>query len=541
MIAAGGAFGNDLAAAIARRRQHRTMARRRRAARQLEDESMARIDRRTFLKGSLAAAGAAFVVSHAGHRVLGASERVRVGVAGVHGRGSGHIGEYLKMADVDLCWIIDVDNKVLQAAVARVAKDRGSKPDGTQDVRKALDDKSLDAISIATPNHWHTLMTVWAVQAGKDVYVEKPATHTLVEGRIASEIIARSKQIVQTGTQRRSEATWARMVELTKSGQLGKLLISHGYASKTRNSIGFKEPKDPPPELAWDIWVGPGPMQPYHENLVHYNWHWFWDFGSGEIGNQGVHQTDVARWAIPGAAHARGVFSIGGRFGYEDQGQTPNTQLTVYDYGDTLMVFEVCGLVGARRAAKAGKDAPAEKEGAGEAAGPAESKVARVSNDFVYEAGTVVDGRTFYPKGKTDPAPLPKVDAKLGPGSGNFRNFIEAVRSRRKEDLNAPFLEGHYSAAICHLGNISYRLGKDVQWKEVARNPFGKDDYANAAWDRLQEHLAKNRGLKLADMKCRVGRALNFDGAKEKFIGCPEADAMLTRPPRPPFVITEKA
>ena len=486
---------------------------------------MSRISRRSFLKGSLAAAGAAFVVSHAGHRVLGASERVRVGVAGLHGRGGSHLGAYLGMSDVEVAWLIDVDKNVLAGAVGKVAA-KGGKPQGTQDVRKALEDKSLDAISIATPNHWHSLMTIWTVQAGKDVYVEKPCSQNIFEGRIASDIIAKSKQVVQTGTQRRSEANWAKMIEITRSGKLGKLLFSHGYASKTRTSIGFKEPMEPPANLDFNLWVGPAPMQPYHENLVHYNWHWFWDFGCGEIGNQGVHQTDVARWAIPGATHPTAVFSIGGRFGYKDQGQTPNTQLTVYTYGDTILVFEVCGLVGGKKDVGKGSD---------------ESKVARVSNDFVYEAGTVVEGNKFFPKDSATKAEMPKIEVKLGPGSGPFGNFIAAVKSRRKEDLNAPYLEGHYSAAICHLGNISYRLGKDAAWSAVRKAPFGKDDYVNAAWDRLQEHLEKTRGLKLDDMQCRVGRPLRFDPKTEKFIGDPEADKMLTRPPRKPFDVPETA
>jgi predicted dehydrogenase len=482
---------------------------------------MSRINRRTFLKGSLAAAGAGFIISTSSHRVLGANDRFRIGVAGLHSRGGAHMSAYSAMKDVDICWLIDVDKKVLDGAVARVAKSRGSPPKATQDVRKALDDKDLDGISMATPNHWHTLMTIWTVQAGKDVYVEKPCTHNVCEGRIATEIIRKSKQMVQTGTQRRSEAGWAKMVELTKSGQLGKLLISHGFASKTRGSIGVKDFSDPPPELDFDIWLGPAPKQRYHANLVHYNWHWFWDFGCGEIGNQGVHQTDVARWAIPGATHPTFVFSLGGRIGYKDQAQTPNTQLTVYDYGQTLLVFEVCGLVGGKN--KAG-----------------ESGIARVSNDFLYEAGKVVDNGKFYPAQGSKVTEMPKVDVKLGPGDGPFGNFIAACKSRRKEDLNAPYEEGHYSAALCHLGNISYRLGKDVTWGKV-KKPF-ESDYANERFDRINEHLVKTRGLNLEDWTCRIGAALKFDPKTEKFVDAPpEANAMLTRPPRKPFDVPETA
>ncbi|MFW6161816.1 MAG: Gfo/Idh/MocA family protein [Planctomycetota bacterium] len=516
---------------------------------------MARLTRRTFLKGSLVATGATFMVGLPARPVLGANERVNIAQVGVGGRGGGHLRTYMGMKDVEVTWCVDVDirrasngrKRGIDRAAKALAKARGLKkpdlpkdaskqekdaarkeyeekldacrkaaesraPKATQDLRKALDDKELDAISIATPNHWHTLATLWAVQAGKDVYVEKPATHNVFEGRICTDLIAKSDRIVQTGTQRRSSSHWAKMLQITKSGKLGKLLVSHGFASKPRGSIGFKKPEDPPEWLDWSLWLGPAQMQAYHDNLVHYNWHWFWDFGNGEIGNQGVHQTDVARWAIPGATHPHAVFSIGGRIGYDDQGQTPNTQLTTYDYGETLMVFEVCGLVS--------------------------GKTRRVSNDFIYEAGRVVDGRKFYPKdggGKT--ASLPKVDVHVF-GGGPFGNFINCVRSRKKEELNAPFDEGHYSAAICHLGNISYRLGQEVTLGSLEK-PF-KEDYANEAWDRLRKHLTQRRKLDLGEWKGRRGLTLKFDPKTEQFIDAPAAaTAMLTRDYRKPFVVRE--
>jgi len=481
---------------------------------------MSRMNRRKFMKQSLAMAGASFVVSHAGHRVLGANEIIHVGIGGCGGRGGSHLGAYLGAKETDVMYCIDVDGKRAESAAAKAGKKQGKTPLAVQDIRKALEDKNLNAISCATCNHWHTLMTIWTVQAGKDIYVEKPATHNVFEGRICTDIIAKSKQIVQTGTQRRSEKRWAQMVEVTKSGKLGKLLVSHGFASKPRGSIGFKKPERPPANLDWNLWVGPAPMQPYHGNLVHYNWHWFWDFGNGEIGNQGVHQTDCARWAIPGATHPTFVFSLGGRIEYKDQGQTPNTQLTVYDYGDTILLFEVCGLVG----------------GKGDDKG-----IRRVSNDFVYEAGTVVDGGKFTPNDSHKDAEMPSVDVKLGPGSGPFGNFIAAMRSRKKEDLNAPFEEGHYSASICHLGNISYRLGREMKWSDVKKKPFD-NDHANERWERICEHLVKNRGLRLGEWPCRVGLPLKFDPKTEKFIDAPAvATRMLTRPPRKPFDMPKTA
>jgi predicted dehydrogenase len=466
------------------------------------------------MKQSLAMAGATFVVSHAGHRVLGANDRLEVAVTGCGGRGGHHLGEFLKADGCEVTWCVDPDDNRAGAAADRAKKSQGKTPTTTRDIRKALEDKNLNAITCATCNHWHTLQTIWAVQAGKDVYVEKPCTHTVHEGRVCSDLIAKSKQIVQTGTQRRSERGWAKIIEITKSGALGKLLVSHGIASKPRNGIGRKEPKDPPDWLDWNLWVGPAPMQPYHENLVHYNWHWFWDFGNGEIGNQGVHQTDCARWAIPGATHPTYIMSIGGRIKWDDQGETPNVQMTVYRYGDTVLFFENCNLVS--------------------------GKTRRVDNDFVFEKGKIVGNNKFEPAQGSDVTKLPDVDVKLGPGGGPFGNFIAACRSRRKEDLNAPFEEGHYSAALCHLGAASWRLGEERVWSEV-KDPFD-DDYANAQFARLNKQLTEDQGLDLSKCRIRIGPALKFDPKTEKFVGAPaEANEMLTRPPRPPFDVPQSA
>jgi len=475
---------------------------------------MSRISRRKFMKQSLAVAGATFVVSHAGHRVLGANDRINVAVTGCGGRGGHHLGQFLKAEGCEVTWCVDPDDHRADAAADKAKKSQGKTPTSTRDIRKALEDKNLNACTCATCNHWHTLQTIWAVQAGKDMYVEKPCTHNVHEGRVCSDLIAKSKQIVQTGTQRRSEKGWAKILEITKSGKLGKLLVSHGIASKPRNGIGHKEPKDPPAHLDWNLWVGPAPMQPYHENLVHYNWHWFWDFGNGEIGNQGVHQTDCARWAIPGATHPTYIMSIGGRIKWDDQGQTPNVQMTVYRYGDTMLFFENCNLVS--------------------------KKTRRVDNDFVYEKGKIIGNNRFEPAKGSDVEKMPSVEAKLGPGGGPFGNFLAAVRSRNKEDLNAPFEEGHYSAALCHLGAASWRLGEERPWNEV-KDPF-EDDYANEQLARLNKQLTEDQGLDLSKCKMRVGPALKFDPKTEKFIGAPaEANAMLTRPPRPPFDVPASA
>lgn len=295
---------------------------------------MSRMSRRTFVKQASTGFAASFIIAgtKASGRVLGANEVIRIGVAGIRDRGSSHISAFAKMPGVQVTHLIDPDSRLFAQRVAQVKQLGGNTPKCFQDIRKALEDKNLDAISIATCNHWHSLMTIWACQAGKHVYVEKPASHVVFEGRKCIEAARKYGCIVQHGTQSRSDRKWALAVAAARSGKYGKLLVAKGYASKPRWSIGFKPVKEPPPELDFDLWLGPAPKQPYHENLVHYNWHWFWDTGNGEIGNQGVHQMDIARWAI-GDRLPKSVVSLGGRWvnepDYKDQGQTPDRKSVV--------------------------------------------------------------------------------------------------------------------------------------------------------------------------------------------------------------------
>ena len=248
---------------------------------------MSRHSRRGFLKSSVAAAGATFAISgtKTSGKVLGANERIRVGVAGINGRGGSHMREFARMENVEVSYLIDPDSRLFDSRIKRVEQSGGNRPTAMQDIRQALEDKNLDAISIAAPNHWHALLTIWACQAGKDVYVEKPASHNVHEGRIALDTARRHGRIVQHGTQQRSSGSRHNEIAAVHSGKYGKLLVSKGYCCKPRWSIGHKPFKSPPKELAFDLWLGPAPQQPYHENLVHYNWHWFWDTGNGDIGN----------------------------------------------------------------------------------------------------------------------------------------------------------------------------------------------------------------------------------------------------------------
>jgi predicted dehydrogenase len=478
---------------------------------------MTKLTRRDFVKQSIFAAGATFAIggTKSSGNILGANEAIRIGVAGLHGRGASHVDGFTKLKGVQVTYLIDPDSRTFEARSKTVEERNGVKPKMVKDIREALEDKNLDAISIATPNHWHALMTIWGCQAGKDVYVEKPCSHNIHEGRIAVEAARKYKRIVQHGTQNRSNAAKAQVAEVIKSGQLGKLLVSRGLCYKNRKSIGFKEGKQAPAELDFNLWLGPAPEQPYHENLVHYNWHWFWDVGNGDIGNQGVHEMDIARWMIPGATLPKSVVSLGGRFGYEDQGQTANTQIALMDYGDTQLIFEV----------RAWPTAPFHGQGIG--------------NVFHLEGGTIA-GTTFYPKGSTESAPLPKVESTRGPGGGDhFANFIEAVRSRNQADLNADILDGHYSSALCHLANISYRLGQPVPFNPKTK-AFGDNKEAYETLARMEEHLTGDVKLQLDGMKYQLGRKLELDPAAEKFKGDAEANQMLSRDYRKGFEVPAK-
>ena len=473
---------------------------------------MSQYSRRRFIKTSLAGAaglaGSFGVLKGVGAAgAIGANEAINIGVIGIRGRGKSHIDAFLKIKNVRVSHLIDVDKGTWGPRVATVDKHQKSKPICFQDARKAFEDKNLNAVSIATCNHTHSLLTIWGCQAGKDVYVEKPASHNVWEGRVAVEVARKHKRIVQHGSQSRGSRDWANIAAIARSGKLGKLLISHGIASKPRNGIGFKQPKTPPKELDFNLWLGPAPMQPYHENIVPYNWHWFWDFGNGEIGNQGVHQMDIARWAIPGATLPTDVLSLGGRFCWGDQGQTPNTQLTVSNFGDSLLIFENCNLT--------------------------DDKTRRVDNDFYFEAGRVVGSKRFYPKGSDKTAPLPKVDVPLGPGN-IFENFIHCIRTRDRSVQHADILEAHYSSALCHVGNVSYRLGTETTIAKT-QNPFGGDTFGDKAWDRLSKFLQDTRKVKLDATACRIGRKLKFDPKTEKFVNDPQADRLLTREYRKPF------
>ena len=467
---------------------------------------MTRQTRRTFLKKTAAAtAGVATSFTLAGTkasgRVLGANDAVRMGVAGIHGRGRNHISAFLAMDKVQVTHLIDPDSRLFPGNAAVVEKRCKVKPKCVQDVRKALEDKDLDGVSVATCNHWHSLITVWACMAGKDVYVEKPCSHNVFEGRQCVEAARKHKCIVQHGTQRRSGGHWQTLRDIA-AGKHGKLRLVRGGNYNGRGSIGHKKTEDPPEGLDFNVWLGPAPTQPYHANLVHYNWHWFWDTGNGDIGNRGVHTMDLCRWTIPNGTLPDRVISFGGRFVHNDQAETPNLQVAVYDFGRTKLIYEVCNL----RSAKV--DRPGRVF---DTAAPAE------------------------PIEVVSPPDVKNPAGERGPGGEIFKNFIACVRSRRPQDLDAHILEGHYSSALCHLPNISYRLGEPVSFGRKPKE-LGDDEEVEKSW-RWFVQSAKLSGVDLGKSTFVLGRSLRLDPEKEKFIGDAEADKLLTREYREPFAV----
>ncbi len=474
---------------------------------------MSRQTRRSFLKGTLAAAATVTLAgTKSSGRVLGANEVIRIGVAGLNGRGSAHVGAFSKIKDVDIVYLIDPDSRTFAKRLKQLTK-QTTKPKLVADIRHALEDKNLDAVSVATPNHWHALITIWACQAGKDVYVEKPCSHEVHEGRMALTAARKYNRIVQHGTQGRSEPDMKRLAELVKSGTYGKLRVSRGLCYKPRKSIGVKPVALPPAEVDFNLWLGPAAERSFHANLVHYNWHWFWDFGNGDIGNQGVHQMDAARWMIPGAKLPKSVQSLGGRFGYQDQGETPNSQIALFDFGETQLIFEVRGL-----------DTDAYKG-------------VKIGNTLHFDSGVIAEGK-FYPKGSNKPETLQKnPEDKDDPGEqDHFANFISAVRSRKVSDLNADIEEGHYSAALCHLANISYRLGEQVSFVPETK-AFGDNKDAYESLMRMDDYLQGKNKLKHG-MDYRLGRKLTVKPETESFVDDKQADKLLSREYRKPFAPT---
>jgi predicted dehydrogenase len=400
---------------------------------------MTESSRRSFLLAGAAALSAG--------RVAGANDKVNIGIVGIGGRGNDHIKAYATVPDARIAALCDVNQAALERGQATVKGLTGESPKGYDDMRKMFADKGVDAVSITTPNHWHALATIWACQAGKDVYCEKPACYNVHEGERMIETARRTGRMVQIGSQSRSMPHIIKAMQLLHEGAIGKVYMAKGLCFKRRKSIGHKENEPTPLGLNWDLFLGPAPMRPYNELRYKYNWHWFWDTGNGDIGNQGVHEMDIARWGLGEVMWPKSVVSTGGKYVYIDDQETPNTQLATFDYGDKQLVFEVRGLItgGEGNMIRGGTNF--------------------VGDIFYGEDGwmeTTSEGFKVYKGEKGEQLAMDEKAAKASDTAPHMENFIAACRSRDYKKLNAEVAIGVMSADLCHLANASYRSGRKL-------------------------------------------------------------------------------
>lgn len=393
----------------------------------------------------------------------GANDRIRAAIIGMGDRGRDHMELLSRMEGVEVATFCDPDEHRMEEKASEFQSRGGKKPKLEPDVRRVLDDRDIDVITIAAPNHWHALATIWACQAGKHVYVEKPIAHDMVEGRMMVEAARKHQRVVQGGTQRRSNGRIRKAIQALHDGVIGDIYMARCIHFQLRDSLGFKPPEAPPSDLHWDLWLGPGPKQPFHRNLVHYNWHWFWDFGNGELGNNGVHFMDVARWGLQRGLPDR-IYSVGGRYGYKDQGQTPNTQIVTYEFRDgPQLVMEIRGRF--------------SNDEAGMSAGVffyGSKGYMAVSSDQQGKCTVFLgDSKQPQPDLRSDEEG-PHRDMQVA----HFQNFFDAVRAAKQEILHADVNEIYLSTAFALLGNISYRLGRELTF-DSASQQFINDQAAD--------------------------------------------------------------
>ena len=443
------------------------------------------INRRVFLSKTAAATAGLAALPIRGRAQTSANDTVNVAVIGLRGdnkghptwtargRGQDHYEHLAAIRNVRISHVVDVDERHFKTSLPFVKEKWGGDPKTETDFRRVLDNRDVDAVTIAAPDHWHALMTIWACQAGKDVYVEKPISHNLVEGRRMIQAARRYNRIVAVGTQRRSGPGLAKAVQFLRDGGLGTIHSAKTVIYRAREPIGVAADSAVPAGVNYDLWLGPAPARPFNENHFHYHWHWFWEYGTTDLGNTGVHSLDAARWLIGKQEHPQTAHCSGGLFeaGARTDQPTPNTQYATYRYADGTELH--CDL-------RNWFSGPPEAQGIFVFGSKGWMKVGEDKSQVFF-------GR------KNEPGPTLTADEKADPGQAHFENFIECVRSRKAEHLRAPLEEGHFSTALCHLGNIAYR----------------------------------------------VGRSVRFDGATERFAGDDEANKLLTRAYRAPFTLPE--
>jgi predicted dehydrogenase len=472
------------------------------------------ITRRQFLEDSILAAAAAATASiparaiAAEERAVSANDKITVAIIGCGIRGKQHASELARLPDCEIAYVCDPDrDRAAEVTADLVAKNR-PQPKAVQDLRKVFDDKSVAAVFIATPNHWHALAAIWAMQAGKDVYVEKPVSHNVSEGRRIVQVARKLGRICQGGTQNRSNGALAEAIRYIHEGKLGEVKLARSIVYGRRGSIGGPGQYEIPASVDYNLFAGPAPMSPLTRPKFHYDWHWFWNTGNGELGNNNIHSLDVCRWGLGVTGLGRAVISYGGRLGYTDAAETPNTQVCVFDFGGKTIVAETRGL-------KTEPFNPNFKSG------------------WIFKGteGIIADTSLFDLEGKL-------VRTFTGKTESHFANFLNAVRSRNVSDLHAEILEGHQSTALCHVGNISWRLGHPSSVAEIQKelSDLKVHDDVQETFERTRRHLAENN-VDLEKSKLTLGQALRLDSENEKFLDNSSADALLTREYRKPFVV----
>ncbi|MBN2316944.1 MAG: Gfo/Idh/MocA family oxidoreductase [Sedimentisphaerales bacterium] len=495
--------------------------------------------RRQFLHDSMRAAAAISAAPMIGSITKAQSkspnEKLLCAVIGCRGRGGSHIGAFSGRKDCAIAYIVDVDEKVGQNCCSGVEKRAGYRPKWVKDMRDVFDDKSVDFISTATPNHWHALCGVWAMQAGKDVYIEKPISHDIPEGAALVAAAKKYGRMCQVGTQCRSNPAIINAMKFIAEGGIGEVNFARGLCYKRRKSIGPLGNYPIPDEVDFNLWSGPAPYTTpkLTRERFHYDWHWQRLYGNGDSGNQGPHQTDIARWGLGINRHPNSVIAYGGRLGYQaerndpnyiDAGDTPNTEVAIYDYGDNCMVFETRGL-------SVDNSADIEINTLFDSA-----KGNRIGAIFYGTEGTLVHVSythclVYDLKGK--------LVKEFKGGGDHYDNFIQAVRSRKSQDLNSDAFQGHLSASLAHLANISYYLGEEnkvsIKEAKAVLEKVKSLDNNIVTLNRTVRHFVDN-GVDLDKYPMSMGPLLKFDPEKEVFTNSTAANEVLNREYRKPFV-----
>jgi len=490
------------------------------------------VTRRRFLQSSLfasaaAAGGLAFPVVGRSARAAGPNDKLRVAILGLNGRGQTHLSNFARRKDCDITVVCDPDEMIgMTKGVDKVESKTGQKPKYIRDLRQVMEDGNVDIVAIATPNHWHSLGTIWAVQNGKHVYCEKPVSHNVEEGRRAAQAIEKHGTIVQCGTQSRSHEAQQQAVAFVQNGGIGEVKLARGLCYKRRGSIGAPGNYDVPASVDYDVYLGPADVEPLTRPKLHYDWHWQYNCGNGDLGNQGIHQMDIARWGLGVEGIGDSVVSYGERLGYEDAGTTANTQVSIHEFADgKRIIFETRGLV-------------IDKDDW--------SMFFRDKNGNPYSGnkiGVIFYGTDGYvvSTSKYDMAHAYDLEGNItksftgGTLESHFDNFVEAVHKNDPSHLNCPFEEGHLSSALCHLGNISYLLGEHQPVPEITQALEG-DKWSTESLERTVLHLRQN-GVDVDKTPMALGPKLTLDGETFTGSGASQANEMLFREGRGEFTI----